>query len=373
MYKVCHVTSAHKSNDVRIFEKECTSLAKNPEYKVYLVAQGESYVKNNVRVIGAGEMPSSRKQRMFEFSKEVAKKALSVNADLYHFHDPELLQYVSTFVKKGKKVIFDSHEDVADSILDKEYMPVPIRLGAKSVYNVVERLVLKKCSYIITTTPHIVAKLKKFNPNVALITNYPIIDENAEHQYDDCEKNTNALFFAGGIQDQWTHRNIINAIADLDGITYELYGSSDEGYLETINCLEGWKKVNYHGAVPFDEVQQAMHKSGIGMALLKPSHNTGGMLGTIGNTKLFEAMNAGLPVICTDFILWKKIVEGNNAGICIKYDDEQALKDAVLKLTEDKELYRQMSINGRRIVREKYNWASQEKKLLQVYRNILGK
>ena len=117
MYKICHVTSAHKSTDVRIFEKECTSLAKNPDYKVYLVAQGESYTRNNVRIIGAGEIPSSRKERMFEFSKKVVKIALKVDADVYHFHDPELLQYVGAFVKRGKKVIFDSHEDVADSIL----------------------------------------------------------------------------------------------------------------------------------------------------------------------------------------------------------------------------------------------------------------
>ncbi len=372
MYKICHVTSAHKSTDVRIFEKECTSLAKNPDYKVYLVAQGDSYTKNTGRVLCPGVMLSSRKERMLEFSRAVAKKALKVNADVYHFHDPELLQFVGAFVKKGKKVIFDSHEDVADSILDKEYMPVPVRIGAKSVYDVVQKTVLKKCSYIITTTPHIVAKLKRYNPNVAMITNYPIIDEEFEKQFDGCEKFAKSLFFAGGIQYQWTHNNIVNAIADLDGVTYELYGSSDDGCLDEIKTLKGWEKVNYHGSVPFAQVQEALHKAGIGMALLKPSHNTGGMLGTIGNTKLFEAMNAGLPVICSDFKLWKKIVEGNNAGICIRYNDEQALKDAIIKLTEDEQLYRQMGENGKRIVREKYNWASQERKLMQVYKKVLG-
>ena len=373
MYKICHVTSAHKSNDVRIFEKECTSLAKNPDYKVYLVAQGESYVKNNVHVIGAGEMPSSRKERMFKFSKTVAEKALKVNADVYHFHDPELLQFVGSFVKKGKKVIFDSHEDVADSILDKEYMPVPVRWGAKSAYNIIQRAVLRKCSYIITTTPHIVAKLKRYNPKVAMITNYPILDEEYEKQFDCSEKNIKTLFFAGGIQYQWTHKSIVNAIEDLDDVTYELYGSSDDGCLDELKTLKGWEKVNYHGSVPFAQVQEAMHSAGIGVALLKPSNNTGGMLGTIGNTKLFEAMSAGLPVICSDFKLWKKIVEGNNAGICIRYNDDQALKNAIIKLTEDEQLYRQMGENGKRIVREKFNWASQEKKLLGVYKNILGK
>jgi glycosyltransferase involved in cell wall biosynthesis len=115
-----------------------------------------------------------------------------------------------------------------------------------------------------------------------------------------------------------------------------------------------------------------MRQAGIGMALIKPSHNTGGYIGTLSNTKLFETMNAGLPVICSDFKLWKKIVEGNNVGICIRHDDEQALKDAIMKLVNDSELYKQMCENGKRLAREKYNWASQEKKLFAVYKKVLG-
>jgi glycosyltransferase involved in cell wall biosynthesis len=79
-----------------------------------------------------------------------------------------------------------------------------------------------------------------------------------------------------------------------------------------------------------------------------------------------------LPVICSDFKLWKKIVEGNNVGICIRHDDEQALKDAIMKLVNDTELYNQMCENGKRLAREKYNWASQEKKLFAVYKKVLG-
>ena len=51
----------------------------------------------------------------------------------------------------------------------------------------------------------------------------------------------------------------------------------------------------------------------------------------------------------------------------------KSFKYAIIRLTEDEQLYRQMGENGKRIVREKFNWASQEKKLLGVYKNILGK
>ncbi len=372
MFKVCHVTSVHRSGDGRILLKECSSLAKNPNYKVYLVAQGDSYVKNNVRVIGVGTPPESRVKRMFEFSRTVVKKALAVNADIYHLHDPELLQFVGTFVKKGKKVIFDSHEDVADSILDKEYLPMAARSFVRSGYKIVENTILKKCCCVISTTPHYVKKISRYNPNARMITNYPILNELDQELYKDCVRNRKSIIFAGGLQEQWMHEHIINTIAKLDGVTYELYGTADEGYLEKLKALDGWEKVNYHGQVPFDEVQKALHEAGIGIALMMPNHKTGGMLGTIGNTKLFETMNAGLPIICTDFKLWKNIVEGNNTGICIPYNDEQALTDAINKLINDPELCDEMGANGKRVVEQKYNWATQEKKLLSIYKSILG-
>ena len=92
--KICHVTSAHKTNDVRIFLKECTSLAKNPNDEVFLVGQGEDRFENHVTVIGAGNLPIGRLNRMLLFSRKVVNKARMINADVYHLHDPELLQHI---------------------------------------------------------------------------------------------------------------------------------------------------------------------------------------------------------------------------------------------------------------------------------------
>ena len=69
MIKVCHLTSAHDSSDVRIFHKECAFLAKEEDLDVYLVAPGESRSEKNVTVIGIGEKPGSRLKRMFTFTK----------------------------------------------------------------------------------------------------------------------------------------------------------------------------------------------------------------------------------------------------------------------------------------------------------------
>ena len=98
--KICHMTSAHGVEDVRIFHKECVSLAEEG-YEVYLVERGKSYEKNSVQIVGVGEMPAARRKRMIEGTKKVYRAAVELDCDLYHIHDPELLPYALKLKKKG--------------------------------------------------------------------------------------------------------------------------------------------------------------------------------------------------------------------------------------------------------------------------------
>ena len=86
--RVCHVTSVHPSKDVRIFYKECVSLAK--EYEVFLIAPNvkDEYTEC-IHIVGV-PLPQSRIRRIFSLNR-VFKKAMDVNAEVYHLHDPELM------------------------------------------------------------------------------------------------------------------------------------------------------------------------------------------------------------------------------------------------------------------------------------------
>ena len=76
MVKICHMTSAHGEEDVRVFQKECISLAR-AGYEVYLVERGESYEKQGVHIVGVGELPISRRKRMTKGAKRVYETALN--------------------------------------------------------------------------------------------------------------------------------------------------------------------------------------------------------------------------------------------------------------------------------------------------------
>ena len=121
MFKVCHMTSAHGVEDIRIFHKECVSLAK-AGYDVYLVERGESYEKDGVHIVGVGEILKSRRKRMTEGAKKVYEAARAVDADIYHLHDPELLPYGLKLKKQGRR---------SSSTATKN---IQIRFGISTIY-----------------------------------------------------------------------------------------------------------------------------------------------------------------------------------------------------------------------------------------------
>jgi glycosyltransferase involved in cell wall biosynthesis len=87
--------------------------------------------------------------------------------------------------------------------------------------------------------------------------------------------------------------------------------------------------------------------------------------------KMFEYMSAGLPLIASDFPLWREIVEGNDCGVCVDPADPAAIAEAIDRLVENPDLARRMGENGQRAVHERYNWAIEEKKLLALYDTVL--
>src|SRR5699024_5743785 len=136
--------------DIRIFQKECTFLAKEKDFDVYLVAQGESRQENGVKVIGIGETQKGRLNRMLNVSKQIYKQAAVLKADIYHFHDPELLRYARKLKNQGSIVIFDSHENYSKQIAEKQYLPVIVRKLAALVYKIYETHVVKRIDAVVT-------------------------------------------------------------------------------------------------------------------------------------------------------------------------------------------------------------------------------
>lgn len=167
------------------------------------------------------------------------------------------------------------------------------------------------------------------------------------------------------------HENVITALGRTNA-KYLLAGPSYPGYVEGLQKLDGWKQVEYLGVVRHDEVYDIYKKATAGVVLLDYTANVGFHKGTLGVLKLFEYMMMGLPVIATDFELWKDIVEGCDCGICIDPHDIDGIAKAIDYFINNPEIAKQKGLNGRKAVEQKYNWGMQEKALFEVYDHILN-
>lgn len=365
MKTVCHITSVHQPMDERIFNKECRTLAE-AEYCVYLIQQGPSLIADGVNIVGLDYKAKNRVDRMITMTKRVYQKALSIDADIYHIHDPELLSLALKLKRNGKLVVFDSHENTAGAILEKEWIPKFCRKVVYRGYSIYQAYVCKRIDGIITVNEQLASMFRGYNNCVSIVSNYPRLSvEKKENNRKDF-----TLCFAGGITEQWNIDKVIIALASIPQATLGLCGRVDENYLNYLKSLDGWKQVTYFGVVDHATVEELLSKSSIGLALLSPGENTNWLEGTMGNTKIFEEMYAGLPVICTNFKLWSEFIK-DKAGICIDPTCIDELIAAIEGLMNDEKRAMEMGATGKDIVLTRFNWNNEAQKLLELYGTLL--
>ena len=307
MTKVCHIISAHNANDVRVFQKECVSLAENGYDVTLLCSDGKGDREiNGVKITSIAKCPKSRMSRFLRSPKSFYKKAKQIDAEIYHIHEPFLLGVGKKLKKKGKKVIFDSHEDYPCFLLEKEYIPKFLRKFFSKYYEKKEKKIVSRFDAAIGVTPNLTDRISKFQKNTVLISNFPIIEQNLRNP----NFTNKSIVFPGLVERMWRLDKVIEAIADIDGLKFEIRTQSfDVNYLEELKRLSGWSKVNFVENATHDEVMQLLSESYCGISIIDYySRNMGGKNGTLGCTKLFEYMMAGIPVLCSDTKLWKDIV-----------------------------------------------------------------
>lgn len=367
MIKICHLTSVHPRFDNRIFRKECKSLQSAGFDVSLIVADGKgNEVFEEISIYDVG-VEVGRKNRIFKTPTKVRKRAIELDCEVYHFHDPELIFVGLKLKRLGKKVIFDMHENVPVDIEEKAYLHPVFRKILSFFYRKLEIYAVKKFDAIVSTRESINERLQSHNSNIVLITNFPIVDEVIEKE----KNNNHTISFAGAVVPNWQHKEVINAIENINDISYELAGPAEEVYLDELKNLEAWNKVNYFGRIPFDQVKSIYKKETIGVAVYVYCKNMDDRTGNLANTKLFEYMNWEIPIICTDFSLWKKIVVDEfQCGICVNPYDVNAISNAIKYLIEHPDIAIQMGKNGRRAVLTTYNWNTQAEKLVNLYHKI---
>ncbi|WP_272030375.1 glycosyltransferase [Oceanobacillus kimchii] len=367
--RVVQLTTVHHPYDPRIYHKECKSLQK-AGFEVFLLAKEDKNSERKEEPIKHIKLKSytSRLKRMTIGALAAYKQAKKLNADVYHFHDPELLPIGWLLKNKNNHVIYDIHEDYITSIMQKDYVSRPIRKLIAFTYKTMERFFSKNMELCLAEKYY-----QDIYPTGKCILNYPTINQKfSEHKRTGTSENK--LLYTGNVT--LDRGALIHAKIPVIDERMEVYyvGKCPSTLAEQIYNKVATKKDN----IQIEGIDQFVEKEDIeerylqynwlaGIALFPPTEHY--MKKEL--TKFFEYMNAGIPVICSNFPVWENFINKHQCGITVDPYNDQEIKDAISYLVENPDKAQEMGANGKKAVQHELNWEVEENKLITWYSDLI--
>lgn len=365
MRRIVHLTTVHTRRDVRIFEKQACSLAA-AGFDVHLVV-GDGLGKelvHGVQVHDIGAAPATRAGRMWRQPWRALRRVRALRPDIVHFHDPELLPVGWLLRRAGIVVVYDSHEDVPRDILSKAWISPWLRRAVAWLFEQIEDRIAASLSAVVAATPHIAARFARLNPRSLAINNYPANHELASASA--APRAPRTACYVGGIGRIRGSVEMVRALEHLPCRLVMAGGFEDAACEAEMRALPGWARVDYRGVVSRAEVRAIMAEAQIGLLLFHPEPNHV----DAQPNKMFEYMSAELPVVASDFPLWRRVLVNEGVGVCVDPRDPAAIAAVMARLFDDPEAARAMGARGRAAVLARYRWDREFDKLKRLYAEL---
>ena len=377
MAKIIHLGYTHKIKDTRIFEKECKALAKQGNEVAFITSnRNGDYnggLEDNIQ-LKTLPLKNIRVIRLLLYIYDLKKECLELDGDVYHIHEPYLIPLVKPLKKRSKIVIYDKHENTyhgSKKRLSDRFGKVIGTFLAKK-FAAYEKKWINKCDGYIYVTPQ--NEISDIKCPSALIPNFPkLVEQDLKENVTgfDIDKKDFKLCYCGGVSPIWSLLEITEAIneADFEDISFEIAGPGGNDYIDKIKEADTGNKSVYLGKIPFEDVKEVYKNGHVGMAVLKKE--LGGRFdieGTLANTKIYEYMQQSIPVIYTNFSIWREMGEEYKFGIAVNPYDKKELIAAVKYLFDNRDEAKKMGCEGKRAVLEKYNWQQYENTFFELYK-----
>lgn len=365
--RIVHLSTLHKALDVRIFQKECRTLAAHG-YDVHFLVNDPPVAPVDGVVFHRFENPrvAFRPGRIGKRLMTMYRHAAALRGAVYHFHDPELIPVGVLLKSDGAKVVYDVHEETVQEPL-MFHRDRPWEGRCKSwAWRVLEGLARHTLDALVCATPHIARAFP--TGRTCIIRNFPALAEfpcRARHS-----ARPRNLVYVGGISAIRGIREMVQAVALLppsQDARLVLAGDFAAAELRAeVERLAGWDRVDYRGWQSRTAIRALLGDAGIGLVVLHPEV---GHLDSLP-IKLFEYMAAGLPVIASDFPLWRSIVADAGCGLTVDPLDPAAIAAAIRQLLDNPAEADAMGRRGQAAVAARYNWEAESARLLELYRKL---
>ncbi|GGD16852.1 glycosyltransferase [Hyunsoonleella pacifica] len=367
--KIAHITTVHYRYDVRIHYKYCKTLSEEKDFKVFQVVSDGLGPENfdNLSVIDLGSIRFGRIGRFFLGNIKVINYCLKTKMDLFHFHDPELLPSISLLKLFGKKVVFDMHENFPSQILTKSYLPKLIRVALSNTVKFFQNVLFKFIPVIFAE--HSYVKHFKTVKHKETILNYPLKKE--FNSISEVKMSEFTLGYMGSVTFERGVLVMLEVVSELRrkgrNISIIFVGPMDDNITDIDivkrGVSEGWAV--FKGRLKAKDGWRLMAQCHIGMAVLKNSPN----FIESYPTKLFEYMLLKLPIITSNFPLYKKIIDDAKCGIVVDPASNEEICSAILEIENDETKQMVMGENGKKTAIEKYSWETSELTKIKTFYN----
>ena len=368
--RIVHLSSVHPPTDPRIGLKMCFGLAE-AGHEVHLVTVGEEAdmptgLEEKGVTIHLLRPAVNRLARMTLKVREVFQAGAQLKGDIYHFHDPEGLPQALKWRKKmGRPFIYDIHENYPDAILTKGWLPRALRKAVARAFAACEDYAARRLDGLVAATDHIGARFAR-HPHCAVIRNYPLKDEFSRPESQARPEPGRFVYVGGlsrmrGAEEMARSVELAGAAARLD-----LAGRFDDRSLEAFCAAR--PRVAWHGHLGREALGRLLGRAVAGLVLLQPTQAYMYSL----PIKMFEYMAAGLPVIASDFPLWREIVTGAGCGLLVDPLNPQAIAGAMDYIMAHPAEAAAMGRRGRVAVEGRYNWEAEFPKLQRLYAELNG-
>jgi|AntRauTorcE11897_2_1112592.scaffolds.fasta_scaffold28013_1 glycosyltransferase involved in cell wall biosynthesis len=369
---ICHISTVHRRDDIRIYRKEIVSLL-SAGYEIDYVtpkktSQGEAIDLNRVNIIPI-KTSSNKFIRIFTSTPKTIWMCLKSKAAIFHAHDPELIFTLIILRLLGKVTVLDVHEDYEQQIVDKLWIPSLLRFGfILPIFKLIHRIGKKTISRFIVVTEHI-GKMYPLEKTF-LVQNFPLQSEiNQQLSTTRTYQRSIDMSYFGEISSERNFENILNSYIELHEqghpISFKLGGRvSSPGIKELITKCESLDGFEFLEWVSREEMLSILSETKLGLVLFKP---LGNHINAQPN-KIFEYMASGVPILCSNFPLWEEVIVKNDVGISVDPLNKEAMKTGILTSLET--FSSEHSFKAQKLVKEKFNWDNEFFKLVDCYKSI---
>lgn len=336
-YKICYVTSMHDWNDDRIFERAAWGLAQKG-HEVTLIAPAErDFEVDGITVLSI--RIRSRFQKHLKGPSDAFNRMKEVDADVYHFFNPNMMWVMRKWAKKGRLVFFDIHENY-ESRVDALPLPSFIRSFLVRRYRSIENRLCSSFAGLTVVTESMKQKVSSANVPTLIVGNVPFLKRLENVKLAE-KKEDNPVIITSG-----THsmaRNCMSTVEALPLIEKEIPAiemkfvgkfqppSLEEALKKRAKELGVSDKLTTEGMLPWLENFKRVSKAHVGCVFYDDNLNN---RVTLPN-RLYEYMYCGLAVLGENFPEVKKVIEDADSGRVVNSSDPRDIAEKAIELLKN--------------------------------------